>query len=126
MSDTASLLRAVFLIALAVSVAMQLWLARRQVRYVAAHRGEVLAHFEGESDRLLIMDICRGDGWEVLCPFLGVPTRDGLFPHENQRVAALARSVVVTRESTPVTLSELATVQELPALKSGDALNRHP
>ncbi len=36
--------------------------------------------------------------------------------------AALARAVVVVRGNTPVTLGELATVQELPALKSGDAL----
>lgn len=36
--------------------------------------------------------------------------------------AALARAVVTMRANTPVTLSELATVQELPALKSGDAL----
>ncbi len=36
--------------------------------------------------------------------------------------AALARAVVVVRGNTPVTLGEVATVQELPALKSGDAL----
>ncbi|HVM33928.1 MAG TPA: sulfotransferase [Actinomycetota bacterium] len=35
------------------------------------HNGEVLQYFAGSSD-LLVMDIVGGDGWEVLCPFLGV------------------------------------------------------
>ncbi len=36
--------------------------------------------------------------------------------------ASLERAVIVVRGGTPVTLGEIATVQELPALKSGDAL----
>ena len=32
-------------------------------------------------DRLLVMDIPAGDGWEKLCPFLGVPIPDAPFPH---------------------------------------------
>jgi STE24 endopeptidase len=47
MSYSTNLFSALFLIALAISVAMQLWLARRQMRHVAAHRGAVPAHFEG-------------------------------------------------------------------------------
>lgn len=34
--------------------------------------------------RLLVMDISAGDGWEVLCPFLGVEIPDRPFPHENR------------------------------------------
>ncbi|HEX8335676.1 MAG TPA: sulfotransferase [Pyrinomonadaceae bacterium] len=34
--------------------------------------------------RLLVMDITAGDGWEVLCPFLGVEIPDRPFPHENR------------------------------------------
>jgi STE24 endopeptidase len=37
----------VFVLALAVSVLMQLWLARRQMRHVVAHRAAVPAHFNG-------------------------------------------------------------------------------
>jgi hypothetical protein len=33
------------------------------------------------ADRLLIFDV--KDGWEPLCKFLGVPTPDEPFPHEN-------------------------------------------
>ncbi len=41
----ASLFTALFVLALAVSLALQLWLAYRQVRYVRAHRAAVPAHF---------------------------------------------------------------------------------
>ena len=47
MSDPASLFTAIFLVAVAVSVATQLWLARRQIRYVRTHRDSVPAHFLG-------------------------------------------------------------------------------
>ena len=48
------------------------------------HMLDVISYFEGRED-LLLMDICKGDGWEVLCPFLGkqVPTVN--FPHVNAR-----------------------------------------
>jgi hypothetical protein len=36
-------------------------------------------------DRLLIMDIPGGDGWEKLCPFLGVAIPPIRFPHENRQ-----------------------------------------
>jgi len=48
MSYSATLFSAVFLIALAVSVALHLWLARRQVRHVQRHRATVPAHFTGK------------------------------------------------------------------------------
>ena len=31
-------------------------------------------------ERLLVMDICAGEGWEKLCPFLGLPAPDSAFP----------------------------------------------
>jgi hypothetical protein len=36
------------------------------------------------AERLLVMDIASGDGWEQLCPFLGVPIPSVPFPHENR------------------------------------------
>ncbi len=42
---TAGLFTDIFLTALAVSVGIQLWLARRQIRYVLAHRAGVPPHF---------------------------------------------------------------------------------
>ena len=45
MSDPATLFRAVFLATLGCSVALQLWLAWRQIQHVRAHRAVVPAHF---------------------------------------------------------------------------------
>ena len=42
---TAGLFTALFLLALAVSLALQIWLAQRQVQHVLAHRSAVPAHF---------------------------------------------------------------------------------
>jgi len=33
-----------------------------------------------DNRELLEMNICDGDGWELLCPFLGVPVPDIDFP----------------------------------------------
>lgn len=44
------------------------------------HVARVRAHFAHRPDDLLVMDIAAGDGWEVLCPFLGVPAPDAPFP----------------------------------------------
>jgi hypothetical protein len=35
-------------------------------------------------DRLLVMDITAGEGWEKLCPFLGLPHPGVAFPFENR------------------------------------------
>lgn len=48
------------------------------------HTRNVLHYFRDRPDDLLVMDICRGDGWEQLCPFLGVDVPDVPFPHSNQ------------------------------------------
>jgi hypothetical protein len=35
------------------------------------HQMEVMDYFKDRPEDLLVMDICRGNGWNVLCPFLG-------------------------------------------------------
>lgn len=47
------------------------------------HTEAVRRFFKGEN-RLLEMDICGGDGWETLCPWLGVPVPDVTFPWRHQ------------------------------------------
>ena len=32
---------------------------------------------------LLVMNICDGEGWEVLCPFLNKPIPNVIFPKKN-------------------------------------------
>lgn len=52
-------------------------------RWFRDHNKAVKEYFAHKSDRLLVIDICGGDGWEPLCGFLGVPVPDESFPCEN-------------------------------------------
>ncbi|MEZ5571307.1 MAG: sulfotransferase [Halioglobus sp.] len=45
---------------------------------------EVQAYFAG-SGKLLVMDLEKGDGWEKLCGFLGLPVPERPFPHANRQ-----------------------------------------
>ena len=49
------------------------------------HRIEVTEHFKGRDDKLLILNICVGEGWEKLCPFLGKEIPKWPFPHKHNR-----------------------------------------
>jgi Sulfotransferase domain len=49
-------------------------------REMEDHVARVRAHFAGRPDDLLVMDISAGDGWEQLCPFLGLPVPEDPFP----------------------------------------------
>lgn len=58
------------------------------------HNREVVEYFRGRDDDLLVMRITEGDGWDVLCPFLGHEVPDVPFPHSNRaakRSGTLAR-----------------------------------
>lgn len=47
------------------------------------HYRNVLEYFKGRPDRLLILDICDGEGWEKLCSFLNVRSIPSeAFPHK--------------------------------------------
>ena len=48
------------------------------------HHADVLDHFRTQPERLLILDIAGGEGWEKLCPFVGVEVPDIPFPHQNR------------------------------------------
>ncbi|NDP43842.1 MAG: hypothetical protein GZ089_14170 [Aromatoleum sp.] len=50
-------------------------------RYVE-HNERVVVDIPPE--RLLVMDITAGDGWEKICAFLGVPVPSAPFPHGNK------------------------------------------
>lgn len=47
------------------------------------HNYEVQEYFRNRPEKLLVMDICAGQGYETLCPFLGLPICDDAFPKEN-------------------------------------------
>lgn len=48
------------------------------------HLVRVTNHFADRPGKLLIMDICSGDGYEQLCPFLGLPILTESFPYKNK------------------------------------------
>lgn len=54
----------------------------RQVR--AGHEARVRALFAGRPGKLLVLDVCGGDGYEKLAPFLGKPVIKEPFPHQNK------------------------------------------
>lgn len=60
------------------------------------HRAEYLAvldrYFAGRSADFLVIDIPAGEGWEKLCPFLGLPIPDLPFPFRNRLAAATETS----------------------------------
>lgn len=47
------------------------------------HFQRVMMHFAEKPEQLLIMNISHGDGYEKLCPFLGLPIRNEDFPKKN-------------------------------------------
>ena len=55
------------------------------IKYYRKYNDEVRDHFKGRIEFLEI-DVCKGEGWERLCPFLGfdkIPAVE--FPHVNKR-----------------------------------------
>lgn len=47
---------------------------------MTAHTARVRSYFAARPDDLLELDIAAGDGWELLCPFLGLPAPALPFP----------------------------------------------
>jgi hypothetical protein len=50
-----------------------------------SYLASVQHYFRDRPEDLLVLDICRGDGWSKLCEFLQVAEPDAAFPHENGR-----------------------------------------
>jgi hypothetical protein len=48
------------------------------------HHRRVLHHFSQRPGKLLRLRICDGEGWEKLCPFLGIDRPETPFPHSNR------------------------------------------
>lgn len=54
----------------------------------SCHMRRVNDHFVGRTD-ILYLDICSGEGWEGLCPFLGKPIPEHPFPAVNAGVGSV-------------------------------------
>jgi hypothetical protein len=46
------------------------------------HVAKVCEYFKDRPDDLLLMNICNGDAWEILCPFLDKPIPEKSFPYK--------------------------------------------
>lgn len=61
------------------------------LRRYERHNEEVSAYFHERPGDLLTLAITEGEGWEKLCPFLGVPEPLRAFPHTGaERTSRLA------------------------------------
>lgn len=56
------------------------------LRFYEQHNRSVVEFFEQRGARHLLLEVTwdAGDGWQVLCGFLGEPVPDSAFPHENK------------------------------------------
>lgn len=50
-------------------------------KFYDQHIEKVKDYFKNRHQDLLVIDICEGEGWEKLCPFVGKPIPDVPFPH---------------------------------------------
>jgi hypothetical protein len=53
------------------------------------HHARVHKYFAHRPDDLLVMNITAGDGYELLCPFLGLPVRQEAFPWRHRLATPL-------------------------------------
>ena len=54
------------------------------IKRFESHTNEVMEYFKDRPQDFLVMDLAKGDGWEKLCPFLGVEIPATSFPHANK------------------------------------------
>lgn len=53
------------------------------VRSFYKHMSDIMEHFKGRLDKVLFINICAGQGWGTLCPFLEKEIPDNNFPYMN-------------------------------------------
>lgn len=58
---------------------------KRKIDHYFKKRDEIREFFKDNPNQYLEMNICDGDGWKVLCNFLGKEIPKTPFPFENQR-----------------------------------------
>ena len=77
-------------------------------RLYTEHHARVYEHFAGRRDDLLVMNVIAGDGYDVLCPFLGRRPPDDAFPWRNPGVTRPSGQVLDrdTRRGTRVVVGQ--------------------
>ncbi|MEV5880817.1 sulfotransferase family protein [Streptomyces sp. NPDC052101] len=69
---------------------------QRFARVYRRHIEQVKRYFAGREGDLLVLDICGGQGYELLARFLGVPVPDEPFPELNRRATTVNRPTAAT------------------------------
>lgn len=69
------------------------------LRRLRDHRARMLELLADEP-HVLRMDICSGEGFETLCPFLSVPEPDAPFPWENRGITPDRAKAAPTRSTS--------------------------
>lgn len=62
------------------------WYYKHEIQWIwkkRAHEASAM-HYFCNTDKLLVMDITKGDGWKEICAFLNVDIPDMPFPHKNK------------------------------------------
>tara|TARA_B100000686_G_scaffold353984_1_gene461972 strand:+ start:1391 stop:2062 length:672 start_codon:yes stop_codon:yes gene_type:complete len=58
-------------------------LIREKIEWKHQKYSMIKEYFKDRTNNLLVMNICAGEGWEILCPFLNKQTPDVQFPKLN-------------------------------------------
>ena len=59
-------------------------LSKKAIASYQMRNKKLKEYFKNRENQFLIMDITAGDGYEKLCPFLGLPVLNEPFPHVNK------------------------------------------
>ena len=92
------------------------------------HLREVRGYFAGRATDLLEVDICAGQGWETLCPFLDMSEPSLPFPHDNIGTAfdhLLIRLLSASRDVDWVSKISDVGPQYMVRLITSEAFRRH-
>lgn len=76
------------------------------------HTAHVLDYFKDRQNDLLVMDICKGDGWAKLCPFLNLAEPEISFPHANEWMHKLLLATEEFKKHVPESKSFILIDQE--------------
>ena len=70
---------------------------RKFSRAYVKHVRAVRKYFKNKPDKLLVVDITKGNGWEKICPFLGKEIPNDDFPHSNKTQRKVVKKSWVDR-----------------------------
>lgn len=78
-----------------------------------AHLNRIKAYFQEREADFLLMNIIAGDGYEKLCPFLGLDIPNSNFPHKNNAISSSKQQPLAADRDYEINLkNRLSTLQQ--------------